>query len=127
MTGLKLIPVTFSFEIDLWGQFMKFFCLSGCCRLNFIILGGKLAAGHKKKYRNPYGICLIINDPKHYRSQKHTPRREIWVPIDFLNKKVSKGFQVSTTGVKVHFGQRVGFCQKNSCTCEFLGNQYEWK
>jgi hypothetical protein len=104
---------------------MKFFCISGCCRLNFIILGGKLAAGHKKKYRNPYCICLIINDPKHYPSQKHSPRREIWVLIDFFI--IRKFLKVSTKGVIVHLGQRVGFCQKHSCTCEFLGYQYEWK
>jgi hypothetical protein len=30
---------------------------------------------------------MIINVPKHYPSQKHSPGREIWVLIDFLKQE----------------------------------------
>jgi hypothetical protein len=29
--------------------------------------------------------------------------------------------------VKAHSGQSFGLCKENSCTCESLGYQYEWK
>jgi hypothetical protein len=56
----------------------------GCYRLIFIVLAGKLAAGHKNKHRNPHCICLVTYFSKHYQSQKHSPGSKIWVPIDFF-------------------------------------------
>jgi hypothetical protein len=43
----------------------------------------------------------------------------------FSYKKASMGPQVSTEGLKVHFGQRFGLCKENSCTHENLGYQCE--
>jgi hypothetical protein len=109
---------------------MKFFCISGYCRLNFIILGGKLAAGHKKKYRNPYCICLIINDPKHYPSQKHSPRREIWVPIDFFTiRKFLKAFRYQLQVLKSTLGKGLAFAKNIPALVNFWainmnGNNY---
>ncbi len=38
MTGLKFIPLTFSFKIDLLGQWHFVLRLLGCCRRNFFVL-----------------------------------------------------------------------------------------
>jgi hypothetical protein len=46
-----------------------------------------MAAGHKKKDRNPDCICLVMNIPKHNPSQKHSPRSKSWVSNDLFQTK----------------------------------------
>jgi hypothetical protein len=46
-----------------------------------------MAAGHKKKDRNPDCICLVMNVPKHYPSQNHSPGSKRWVPNDLFQTK----------------------------------------
>jgi hypothetical protein len=114
MTGLKLIPLTFFFEIDSGVNCVMFYIL-GCCRLNFIVLDGILSAGHQKKDRNHYCICLVMNVPKHYPSQKHSPERKIWVPVNFLQtKKLLKAFRKQLKMLKSILGKGLTFAKKIS-------------
>jgi hypothetical protein len=63
-----------------------------------------------------------MNVPTHDTSPKHFLGRKKWVPCDFFDiKKASKGPQVSTEDLQVHFEQRCGLCKENSCTHEYLG------
>jgi hypothetical protein len=50
---------------------------------NFIILVGKLTVGHPMKDKNPYAICVVMDDDT---SLKHSPGSKIWVPTDFLKQ-----------------------------------------
>jgi ribosomal protein S26 len=64
--------------------------------LNFIVLDGKLAAGHKNKDRNPYCILSGHECSKTLPTTKTFSREKIWVPINFLlNKNVSRGPQLT--------------------------------
>jgi hypothetical protein len=92
---------------------------------NFIALGGKLAAGHKKKDRNPHCIFLVMNVPNITHHKKILQGGNIGKYCFFLNKKASKGPPVSTQDVKVHFRQRFDLCKEISCFCESLGYQYQ--
>jgi hypothetical protein len=92
MTGLKLIPLTFSFKIDPWGQLRDVLLCIGMLQAYFIVPAGKLAAGHKNKHRNPYCICLVMYFRKHYQSKNILQGVKYWCPLIFFQtKKLLKG------------------------------------
>ncbi len=128
MTGLKLIPLIFSSEIDIWGQKH---CVLLCLRMLQMQfhchIDNKMAAGHQQKDRNPYWICLIMNVPKHYPSQKRSPGREIWVPIDFLKQESFHRPSAVNWRCLSPLWAKVWPLQRQTCTCESLGYQYDWK
>jgi hypothetical protein len=113
MTGLNLIPLNFSLEVDLWGQINDVLLYKRICRLNFIVLDGKLAARHQKKDMNPHCICLIMNVPKHYPSQKHSRGRKIWVPIGFIQtRKLLQAFRYQLKRLKPTLSKGLAFAKK---------------
>ncbi len=70
----------------------------------------------------------VMNVLTHDTSPEHfLGRKKMGTQRFFSQKKASKGHQVSTEDVKVHFGQRFGLHKENSCTHESLGYQYEWQ
>jgi hypothetical protein len=54
-----------------------------------------------------------MNVPKHYPSQKHSPGREIWVPIDFFQtRKLLKAFRYQLKMLKPTLGKALAFAKK---------------
>jgi hypothetical protein len=66
---------------------MMFFYVLGCYRLNFIVLDGKLAAGHRNKDRNPYCICLVRNFPNMTNHKTILQGGKYGCPLIFLKQK----------------------------------------
>jgi hypothetical protein len=85
----------------------------GCCRPNFIALDSKLIAGGQQKARNPVCICLVMNVPYYYSSQKHSPKRKIWVLIDFFKtKKLLKALRYQIKLFKSTLDRGLAFAKK---------------
>jgi hypothetical protein len=87
MTGLKLIPLTFSFEIVPWGQLHYVLLYIWMVQTYVMVLDDKMAVGHQKKDRNTNCICLVLNVPKHTHHQNILQGGKYGCPLFFLKHR----------------------------------------
>ncbi len=112
MTGIKSIPLTFSFEIYPWVNWTLFFYVSGCCRLNFTVLGSKILFWHYTLNKNSThssvaAIHLCENQQTLFKTGKTGGH------LTLEGQSPSQRHHETAHHVWVHFEKGFGFPKRN--------------
>jgi hypothetical protein len=100
------------------------------CRLNFIILDGKLAAGHQKQDINPNSICLVMNVTKHHINKTFSREEDMAAHCFFFQtKNLLKAFRNQLKMFKSTLGIGLAFTKKipalvNLCVTNINGTNH---